>query len=100
MSAATEKRNTFRSDGETYGNTCFVNTKPKPQTMVTKASKKYKTSFYAFALFYLLRRAASPRSVKKTITIISYYKKTQLFCRGTRFFLCNLLKAAALFDNI
>lgn len=86
MSAATEKRNTFRSDGETYGNTCFVNTKPKPQTTVTKASKKYKTSFYAFALFYLLRRAASPRSVKKTITIISYYKKHNFFVGERGFF--------------
>ena len=48
MSAATEKRNTFRSDGETY---CFVNTKPKPQTMVTKASKKYKNKFLRFCTF-------------------------------------------------
>ena len=86
MSAATENRNTFRSDGETYGNTCFVNTKPKPQTMVTKASKKYKNKFLRFALFYLLRRAASPRSVKKTITIISYYKKNTTFLSGDAVF--------------
>lgn len=51
MSAATENRNTFRSDGETYGNTCFVNTKPKPQTTVTTESKKYKNKFLRFCTF-------------------------------------------------
>lgn len=49
--AATEKRNTFKREGETKGKTCFVNTKPIPQTIVTKASKKYKIAFFRFCTF-------------------------------------------------